>query len=304
MQSLNRARTSLTNALRKKKVKYRDKMYALQVAMVEAQFALQLAGKRVIVLFEGRDAAGKSGTLRRVTWYLNPRATRIIALPIASTEENTQLYFQRYIKHFPSAGEIVFFDRSWYNRAIVEPVNGLCTPEEYLRFMQEVPTFEHLLALDGIQLIKMWFDVSKDEQAKRIQERKDDPLKAWKVTPIDMNATALWDKYTEYEAKMFKATDATLAPWIRIDANDKKQARLDALSAILGATGHAITVQKRQRPALPPAPATPTMLTQRQLVQLDNFRTGLLDSGFAPWRVEALLMKKRTELLHYHTQGS
>ena len=170
--------------------------------------------------------------------------------------------------------------------------------------MQEVPTFEHLLALDGIQLIKMWFDVSKDEQAKRIQERKDDPLKAWKVTPIDMNATALWDKYTEYEVKMFKATDATLAPWIRIDANDKKQARLDALSAILSATGHAVTVQKRQRPALLPAPAMTTTLTQRQLVQLDNFRAGLLDSGFASWRVEALLMKKRTELLRYHAKGS
>ena len=221
------------HALLKQRHSYRKRLEALQTALVGMQYSFGESGARVLVLFEGRDAAGKSGAIRRVTEHLNPRAMRIVALPIANEEERSSWYLKRYIREFPRAGEIVFFDRSWYNRAIVEPVNDLCTPDEYALFMAEVPIFEALLVQDGMTLIKLWFELDKQEQADRIASRLADPIKQWKVTTIDLEAQDKWDAYTQYEDAMFAATDTARAPWVRIDANDKRAARLAAMQAIL-----------------------------------------------------------------------
>jgi polyphosphate kinase 2 len=189
--------------------------------------------KKVVIIFEGRDAAGKGGAIRRFTEYINPRHFRIVALNIPSEDEKKQWFFQRYINQLPKPGEIVFFDRSWYNRAVVEPVNKFCTEKEYKIFMSQVNNFEKMLVQSDTYLIKFYFSITKKEQAKRFEDIKNDPLKRWKMTAVDEKAQALWDDYTKYKKKMFKATNTDIAPWKIIKANKKSTARLKAISHVL-----------------------------------------------------------------------
>jgi polyphosphate kinase 2 len=212
---------------------YEDELVDLQVELVKLQRWILDAGKRVVILFEGRDAAGKGGTIRRFTEHLNPRSLRVVALPKPSDEEKGQWYFQRYSKQLPNKGEIVFFDRSWYNRAVVEPVMGFSTPTEYHRFMQQVPEYEHMLYEDGITIIKFWFSISKAEQLQRFASREHNPLKQWKLSPIDKRAQQMWDKYTEYKEQMFSRTHTSFAPWIIVRANNKRRARLESMRYVL-----------------------------------------------------------------------
>ena len=213
----------------KKALHYERELKLLQIELVKMQRWIQQEGKRVAVIFEGRDAAGKGGTIRRFTEHLNPRAMRVVALPKPTEEEAGQWYFQRYMKQLPNGGEIVFFDRSWYNRALVEPVNGFCTKEQYERYMRQVPEFEHMLVEDGVTVIKLWFSISKEEQFARFESRKTNPLKQWKLSPLDGRAQALWDDYTKYKEAMFSRTHTSFSPWIIVKANDKRAARLESI---------------------------------------------------------------------------
>lgn len=214
-------------------LQYEKELTNLQIELVKLQRWVQETKQRVAILFEGRDAAGKGGAIRRFIEHLNPRAMRVVALPKPTEEETGQWYFQRYTKQLPNEGEIVFFDRSWYNRAVVEPVNGFCTKTQYKRFMRQVPEFEHMLYEDGITLIKFWFSISKDEQLKRFNSRQGNPLKQWKLSPIDDQAQELWDKYTHYKGLMFSRTHTTFSPWIIVRANTKKTARLESIRYVL-----------------------------------------------------------------------
>lgn len=189
--------------------------------------------EKVVILFEGRDAAGKGGAIRRITSHINPRFYRIVALPKPTQEEAGQWYFQRYVNKLPQPGEIIFFDRSWYNRAVVEPVNGFCTPEEYERFMGQVNQFERMIVESGTHFIKFYFSITKDEQARRFKDIKSSPLKKWKMTPVDERAQELWDQYTVYKEKMYEKTNTELCPWVVINANLKNEARLEAIEHIL-----------------------------------------------------------------------
>jgi polyphosphate kinase 2 len=214
-------------------VNYERQIENLQVELIKLQQWVIVNNKRVCILFEGRDAAGKGGAIRRINHHLNPRNYRVIALPKPSEQENFQWYFQRYINRLPNAGEIVFFDRSWYNRAVVEPVNGFCTPEEYECFMQEVVNFEKMIIRDGIILIKFYFSISKSEQAARFADIKANPLKRWKMSPVDEKAQALWDEYTRYKEAMFERTKGSSSPWVVLEANRKTNARVAAIKHIL-----------------------------------------------------------------------
>jgi polyphosphate kinase 2 len=214
-------------------LRYENELVHLQVELVKLQRWVQETGQRIAIITEGRDAAGKGGTIRRFTEHLNPRAMRVVALPKPTDEERGQWYFQRYTKQLPNQGEIVFFDRSWYNRAVVEPVNNFCTPTEYRRFMQQVPEFEHMLNEDGMKIIKFWFSISKSEQEKRFKSRRTNPLKQWKLSPIDDTAQGLWDKYTEFKEDMFSKTHTSFSPWIIVKANDKRLARLESIRYVL-----------------------------------------------------------------------
>ncbi len=214
-------------------LEYLMELEQLQVELVKLQQWVQDNQHRVAILFEGRDAAGKGGTIRRFVEHMNPRAMRIVALPKPTEEEKGQWYFQRYIKQLPNKGEIVFFDRSWYNRAVVEPVNKFCTNKEYDLFMRQVPEFEHMLYEDGVILIKFWFSISKEEQLQRFESRKHNPLKQWKISPVDMKAQDLWENYTEYKERMFAMTHTSFSPWIIVKANTKKAARLNAIKYVL-----------------------------------------------------------------------
>lgn len=213
----------------KSALKYERELELLQIELVKMQRWVQEKGKRIAILFEGRDAAGKGGTIRRFTEHLNPRAMRVVALPKPTEEEQGQWYFQRYMRQLPNRGEIVFFDRSWYNRAVVEPVNGFCTAAEYEQFMRQVPEFEHMLVEDGVTLIKFWFSISKEEQLTRFISRKHNPLKQWKLSPLDQRAQELWDDYTRYKEKMFSHTHTSFSPWIIVKANNKRKARLESI---------------------------------------------------------------------------
>jgi polyphosphate kinase 2 len=213
--------------------RYDRELEGLQVELVKMQRWVEAKGRRVAIVFEGRDAAGKGGAIRRFTEHLNPRAMRVVALPVPTEQERGQWYFQRYTRQLPDAGEIVFFDRSWYNRAVVEPVNGFCTKEQYDRFLQQVPEFEHMLYEDGITIVKFWFSISKGEQRRRFKSRKVNPLKQWKLSPIDGKAQHLWDTYTRYKEEMFSRTHTSFTPWITVVANDKKVARLEAVRYVL-----------------------------------------------------------------------
>ena len=212
---------------------YERDLEHLQIELVKLQRWVQAEGKRVAILFEGRDAAGKGGTIRRFTEHLNPRAMRVVALPKPTEDETGQWYFQRYMRQLPNRGEIVFFDRSWYNRAVVEPVNGFCTPEEYERFMRQVPEFEHMLVEDGVDLVKFWFSISRDVQDARFESRRNNPLKQWKLSPLDERAQKLWPDYTRYKEMMFGRTHSTFSPWILVQANVKRKARLESMRYVL-----------------------------------------------------------------------
>lgn len=214
-------------------LRYEDELEQLQIELVKLQRWVQETKQRVAIIFEGRDAAGKGGTIRRFIEHLNPRAMRVVALPKPTEEEVGQWYFQRYVRQLPNRGEIVFFDRSWYNRAVVEPVMGFCSEEQYERFMQQVTEFEHMLYEDGIIVIKFWFSISKDEQQARFASRELNPLKQWKLSPIDQEAQGMWDKYTIYKERMFSRTHTTFSPWIIVRANDKKKARLESIRYVL-----------------------------------------------------------------------
>ncbi|BDY11788.1 polyphosphate kinase 2 [Hydrogenimonas cancrithermarum] len=216
-----------------KTVRYEEDLVKLQVELIKLQNWVFENKKRVLVIFEGRDAAGKGGAIKRFTERLNPRRYRVVALPKPTEVEAGQFYFQRYFAHLPNPGEIVFFDRSWYNRAIVEPAFGFCTEEQYDKFMQEVPEIEHALIDDGIIMIKFWFSISKKEQQKRFKERQLNPLKQWKLSPVDMKAQKMWDKITFYKEEMFSRTHTTFSPWIIVKSNDKKSARLESIRYVL-----------------------------------------------------------------------
>ena len=222
---------SLRKAMRT--LNYEEELVKLQIELVKLQNWVYENKKRVLIIFEGRDAAGKGGAIKRFTEHLNPRRYRVVALPKPTEVEMGQFYFQRYIAQLPNPGEIVFFDRSWYNRAIVEPVFGFCTEEQYEKFMQEVPELEHAFIDDGIILIKFWFSISKKEQKKRFEERKINPLKQWKISPIDMQAQAKWDEISYYKEEMFSRTHTSYSPWIIVKSNDKKSARLESIRYVL-----------------------------------------------------------------------
>ncbi|MFP2995686.1 polyphosphate kinase 2 [Spongiivirga sp. MCCC 1A20706] len=214
-------------------VNYELRLEKLQEELIKLQQWVTTNNKKVVVLFEGRDAAGKGGAIRRITEHINPREFRVVALPKPTEEEKGQWYFQRYVNQLPKEGEIVFFDRSWYNRAVVEPVNGFCTEEEYQIFMGQINPFEKMIIESGTILIKFYFSISKDEQAKRFEDIQQDPLKKWKYSDVDAKAQELWDVYTEYKKRMFKKTDTKIAPWIIIKANKKGKARLEVIEKLL-----------------------------------------------------------------------
>ncbi len=212
---------------------YESKLKKLQEELIKLQQWVEVNNEKVVVLFEGRDAAGKGGAIRRITQHLNPREFKVVALPKPTDEEQGEWYFQRYINNLPREGKIVFFDRSWYNRAVVEPVNGFCTEEEYNIFMNQVNDFERMIIESGIRLIKFYFSISKSEQIKRFEEIMASPLKKWKFSKVDQQAIRLWDSYTDYKKKMFAKTDTEISPWIIIKANRKSSARLESMKKFL-----------------------------------------------------------------------
>ena len=212
---------------------YERELLRLQGELVQLKEWVRTTGLRLVVVFEGRDAAGKGGAIKRVTEYLNPRVARIVALPAPTERERSQWYFQRYIAHLPSAGEIVIFDRSWYNRAGVEHVMGFCTPAEYRRFLQQCPIFERLLVEDGIQLVKYWFSVSDEEQERRFRSRLEDPLRRWKLSPLDLESRARWVDYSRAKDEMFVHTDIPESPWYVVEGDDKRRARLNCIAHLL-----------------------------------------------------------------------
>ena len=201
--------------------------------MVRLQQWIKINKKRVAIIFEGRDASGKGGTIRRFIEHLNPRSMRVVALAKPTEIETGQWYFTRYIKELPNPGEIVLFDRSWYNRAVVEPVMGFCTKDQYQGFMRQVPEFENMLYEDGVTIIKFWFSVSQKEQKKRFDSRKKTFLKQWKISPVDEKATELWEKYSFYKEAMLSRTHTTYSPWVIVRSNDKKRARLESMRYVL-----------------------------------------------------------------------
>lgn len=212
---------------------YSAELYRLQAELVNAQEWVRAEGKRVVVVFEGRDAAGKGGTIKRITQYLNPRVARIVALPAPTERERGQWYFQRYLEQLPAAGEIVLFDRSWYNRAGVEWVMGFCTPAEYRRFLHQCPIVERLLVEDGILLRKYWFSVSDEEQLKRFRSRLDDPMRRWKLSTMDLESMSRWEDYSRAKDEMMVHTDIPEAPWYVVESDSKKRARLNMMAHLL-----------------------------------------------------------------------
>ncbi|PHQ57068.1 MAG: polyphosphate kinase 2 [Lutibacter sp.] len=216
-----------------KRLFYEEELRRLQIELVKLQHWISINKKRVVIIFEGRDAAGKGGNIRRFTEHLNPRSMRLVALAKPTEVEQGQWYFRRYIRKLPNPGEMVFFDRSWYNRAVVEPVMGFCTKTQYQKYMVQVPEFEHMLYEDGTVLIKFWFSISKDEQLARFKSRLKTPLKRWKFSPVDQKGQEYWDVYSRYKEQMFSKTHTSYSPWIIVRANDKKIARLECIRYVL-----------------------------------------------------------------------
>ncbi|MDD6162452.1 MAG: polyphosphate kinase 2 [Campylobacteraceae bacterium] len=235
----------VTIKVKKKKLKYEKELEKLQIELLKLQSYIKEKGLKVLILTEGRDAAGKGGTIKRITEHLNPRGCRVVALEKPSDVERTQWYFQRYIQHLPSAGEIVIFDRSWYNRGGVEPVMGFCTNEEHNMFLRQVPKLEEMLVNSGIILFKFYFSVSKDEQKARFDSRKDDPLKQYKLSAVDQQSQILWEQYTLAKYSMLLASNTDFAPWTIIVSNDKKKARLNTIKSILARIDYPKKISKK-----------------------------------------------------------
>lgn len=214
-------------------IEYERQLEQLQIELVKWQRWIAETHQRVAIIFEGRDAAGKGGSIKRFIEHMNPRSLRVVALNKPTDLEKRQWYFRRYIKELPNAGEVVFFDRSWYNRAVVEPVMGFCTQEQYQQFMRQVPEFEHMLFEDGVHVIKLWFSINKEEQGRRFDARRSNPLKQWKLSPVDEKGQEMWEKYTYYKEQMFARTHTTFSPWTIIKTNKKKIARLESIRHVL-----------------------------------------------------------------------
>jgi polyphosphate kinase len=236
-------KTGVLELLRNKEIKldrvlnrlhYYQRLTVFQAELIKLQNWVNEKQKRIAILFEGRDAAGKGGAIRRFIEHMNPRMLRVVALPSPSPTEKGQWYFQRYIKQLPNPGEIVFFDRSWYNRAVVEPVNGFCTKRQYKQFMSQVVDFERMMHKDGVQVIKLWFSITKEEQQTRFDNINSDPLKQWKMSPVDDRANELWDEYGAYKEEMFRRTNMDFCPWAVVQANIKTKARVEAIKYVLG----------------------------------------------------------------------
>jgi polyphosphate kinase 2 len=230
-QLVRSSKVNIEKALRY--TKYDIKLRELQAEMIKLQTWVETNEQKVVIIYEGRDAAGKGGAIRRAAAHINPRTYRVIALPKPTKEEAGQWYFQRYVRRLPIPGEIVFFDRSWYNRAVVEPVNAFCSKEQYDIFMENVNEFEKMLVQGNTHLIKLYFSITKEEQARRFEDIKKDPLKRWKMSPVDERAQELWDEYTKYKQVMFEKTNTDFAPWTIIDANYKIEARINSIQHIL-----------------------------------------------------------------------
>jgi polyphosphate kinase len=243
-----------SGAARMPKKLYEDELYRLQAELMKVQEWVRAEGARIVVVFEGRDAAGKGGAIKRVTQYLNPRVARIVALPAPTERERSQWYFQRYIDHLPSAGEIVLLDRSWYNRAGVEHVMGFCTKEEYHRFLHQCPIFERLLDEDGIMLRKYWFSVSDEEQQHRFAARLQDPMRRWKLSPMDLESITRWEDYSRAKDEMFVHTDIPEAPWYVVESEDKRAARINMMSHFLSTLPYReVKLAKIRLPERPPS---------------------------------------------------
>ncbi|HEY9496322.1 MAG TPA: polyphosphate kinase 2 [Intrasporangium sp.] len=230
---------------------YEAELYRLHGELGKLQTWIKETGSRVVVVFEGRDAAGKGGTIKRITEYLSPRAARIAALPAPTEREKTQWYFQRYIEHLPAAGEMVLFDRSWYNRAGVEKVMGFCTPEQHQRFLRQCPIFEHMLIDDGIHLRKYWFSVSDEVQLERFRKRLHDPLRQWKLSPIDLESITRWEDFSRAKDEMMVHTDTPLAPWHHVASDSKKQARLNMIHHLLSSLPYDSDLDEHPKVELP-----------------------------------------------------
>ena len=234
---------------------YEPELLRLQAELVTLKEWVRVSGSRVVIIFEGRDAAGKGGAIKRITEYLNPRVARTVALPQPTERERGEWYFQRYINELPAAGELVLFDRSWYNRAGVEHVMGFCTPEQYRRFLHQCPIVERMLVEDGILLLKYWFSVSDEEQERRFRSRLNDPLKSWKLSPMDLESRARWADFSRAKDEMFVHTDIPEAPWYVVEAEDKRRARLNCIAHILSVIPFEDVTQAPLK--LPPRPADP-----------------------------------------------
>ena len=245
-------REDITSKLDKKV--YERELFRLQTELAKIQEWARATGERVVILFEGRDAAGKGGAIKRITQYLNPRVARIVALPAPTERQASQWYFQRYIEHLPAAGEIILFDRSWYNRAGVERVMEFCTDSEYRRFLHQTPEFERMLIEDGIQLRKYWFSVSNTEQERRFRSRLDDPLRRWKLSPMDVESIKRWEQYSRAKDEMFVHTDIHEAPWYVVEADDKRRARINMIAHLISTLPYAAS--KPKTIALPDYPAS------------------------------------------------
>ncbi|MDO5699305.1 MAG: polyphosphate kinase 2 [Dermatophilus congolensis] len=233
---------------------YEAELQRLQLKLVEMEAWVKASGSRLVVVFEGRDAAGKGGSIKRITEYLNPRTARIVALPAPTERQRTQWYFQRYIEHLPAAGEIRLFDRSWYNRAGVERVMGYCTPAEHRRFLAQAPIFERMIMEDGIMLRKYWFSVSDAEQQRRFQSRLTDPMRRWKLSPTDLESITRWEEYSRAKDEMFVHTDIPEARWNVVDSDDKRSARINMIAHLL----HSVPWERVEQPeiVLPKRPAS------------------------------------------------
>src|ERR1700735_5375385 len=257
-------------AARVPRKEYEAELYRLQAELVKAQEWVRAEKARIVVIFEGRDAACKASTIKRVTQYLNPRVARIAALPAPTEREQSQWYFQRYIEHLPAAGQIVLFDRSWYNRAGVEHVMGFCTKEEYARFLHQCPIFERLLVEDGVLLRKYWFSVSDEEQQRRFESRLDDPLRRWKLSPMDLQSIKHWEDYSRAKDEMFVHTDVPEAPWNVVERDDKRRARINMIAHLLSTIPYHDV--KHTKLALPPRP--PSQGYQRAPKDMQTFEIG------------------------------
>jgi len=233
MSAKNKKAEKVQIWVKKETLEYEKELKTLQVELLKFQNHVKNKGLKILFIFEGRDAAGKGGTIKRITEHLNPRGARVVALEKPNEKEKSQWYFQRYITHLPSAGEIVLFDRSWYNRAMVEPVMGFCTERQHHKFLRDTPEFEKMIVDEGIQLFKFYFSVSKKEQAKRFKSRETDPLKQYKLSPVDKESQKLWDKYTLAKFMMLSSTHTKEAPWTVVKSDNKKRARINTIKHIL-----------------------------------------------------------------------